>query len=1417
MSREFKISFDIISELRYIIDNLNSLSRIQQERFSLGIDIIEQIGNKLNLSDMIKEQAAFILQKVEIIYNSKKTSPVIYPLLCVFIVSQRFKCPISMADLCHITNEDIKVLYSQLTSLKQDYPKFNFQYTIFPYFVKRLTSEISFSIEMQNALFDLANDYYSMKSQSFGRISPSDLAAAFVYISGAVSRKVKWIKIEKLSKLSFSTREKVISVIKQLLSCINLLDLEEEIEVKILKWNNVVDYYGELIRREEALALSTLEKNIGKNIRSIQIAEMGNIGFETKDNHVIRIKLCKLKLKSLPDIFDQFTAMISLSLSDNLLSNLPDSLFSLKSLQRLSLKNNQLIKLPNQIYTLLNLKYINLANNRLSSLSESFGILRNIEHLDLRNNDIESLPKSLSCLKRLQWLSLNGNPLTNLPDSLITLRNLKYLDLRNSKLDTASRKIISYLESSGCRIMHTISNSEKLEYQNHFTVSSNKGEGNRIITQKSTEKKKLEKRFILPEYEEEKSITIKGVRRNGSDFSESYRIGIQHISMIKNELVMIDLSPLRYCRKLKELSLSLNYLNNIDLSPLQYCTKLQKLSLSLNQLTNIDLIPLQYCTKLQKLTLASNLLKSIDLTPLHRSNKLQELFLSRNQLTNIDLSPLKHCTNLYSLYLNYNSLLHLNINPLQFCYNFDKLIVDRAVRIIISESMITTYLPKWLESLINQIEILDFTDREKDRIDSYRKKFSKTALRRKTDSNLKSQQDPDSIVIRGLKVDGSVYSKEVDSDIHEIDLSRLLLVRIDLTPLKYCKKLKKISLSLNLFTEIDLLPLSNCVNLKELSLSLNRLTNIDLAPLESCVELEKLDISKNRLITINLFPLRNCKKLQEINIAQNRSNNFDLSPIQNCLRLEKLIVDKDATLYAIEPKRLYHLPIGFQKLLKRISFNYYSDDISKILPQKKHYSKNSRRSDLLSDHSPVQSKKEEIVEIMIKGTRGDGTSFIKKTKTNIQKLSLNDENLEIIDLSPLQYCSNLSELSLSANCLINLDLKPLSSCNQLHDLFFDQNHLLKVDISPLFHCTNLEVLFLDETVTLYSSKKFDSDFLPLALKILSNRIIMYNDMQESDIKKSEDQLIEITDFLIETEPIKNKNTSHIVVTDSAAVIQSTIDIENEEIIIKGSTEDKTEMSLVVNRDILSLSLTQKQLTIIDLSPLINCTNLESISLSQNHLTSIDLSPLQHCTKLQELSLSMNRLTSIDLSPLQHCTNLRDLSIMHNSLTSIDLVPLRNCEKLQDLFLDYNKFNLVDLKPLQQCSKLTDLSLANNCLIHLNIEPLQECTKLTSLHLSNNELSSISLKSLHNCLDLKNLSLNRNLLTSIDLTPLKCCYHLQNLHLSHNRLEKLDISPLLNIPYLQRFTVDDEVVLIVSSLLMKKNLPKWLDDLIITYI
>jgi len=465
-----------------------------------------------------------------------------------------------------------------------------------------------------------------------------------------------------------------------------------------------------------------------------------------------------------------------------------------------------------------------------------------------------------------------------------------------------------------------------------------------------------------------------------------------------------------------------------------------------------------------------------------------------------------------------------------------------------------------------------------------------------------------SIPIIGTLIDGSTFSMDVPEESKEVDLGNYSLIKIDLSPLKKCTKLRKLWLYGNELSEIDLSPLNHCHQLTELSLSKNILKAVDLSFADSCPKLTRLWIYSNNLSKIDLTPLSNCKNLKKIWLDNNNFKELDLSPLKSCKKLHEVTLrgnNFDVLNISSILTQIPSLKILVEDSVKlngkmNVSAKTSKAPIKSLIFNREHVGSKTE-SMIQKEPSEVSTKKYYLLEGKTTGNR----DFRATIDQESQEIHLNEQNLVEIDLSVIKSITNLSRISLAGNNLKSIDLTPIKYNSDLKTLDLSRNQLYELNLFDVQYCYNLE------TVLLYSNLLSNLDLSPFKYCI---------NLQYVDL--SENQLNYVT-----LSPLKGNQTLN------------------------------------------SINLSSNHLQDIDLNPLQSCASLQKIALAQNKINQIDLSPLDSCTRLTTLDLYKNRLLEIDLSPLQSCKSLISIDFSENKLRQVDITPLLGCKNLQEIWVD----------------------------------------------------------------------------------------------------------------------------------------------------
>ncbi|MHA1983347.1 MAG: leucine-rich repeat domain-containing protein [Candidatus Hodarchaeales archaeon] len=206
---------------------------------------------------------------------------------------------------------------------------------------------------------------------------------------------------------------------------------------------------------------------------------------------------------------------------------------------------------------------------------------------------------------------------------------------------------------------------------------------------------------------------------------------------------------------------------------------------------------------------------------------------------------------------------------------------------------------------------------------------------------------------------------------------------------------------------------------------------------------------------------------------------------------------------------------------------------------------------------------------------------------------------------------------------------------------------------------------------------------------------------------------------------------------------------NNEIIIKGKTDDGKEFNQSF--------------------PI----NIEVIDISDKNLVSIDLSDIQYSTSLETFILNNNKLQVLNLEPFEHCNLLEHINLGSNGIYDLDLSYFQSCTTIESIVLSNNNLKDVNLSVFQNFSSLELFDLSNNQIKTLDLTPLRSCIALEQFFLNDNELQVLDLNALKNCKSLWELQLQNNKLQFIDLSPLQFCEELDEINLTYNDLYEDD--------------------------------------------
>jgi Leucine-rich repeat (LRR) protein len=391
----------------------------------------------------------------------------------------------------------------------------------------------------------------------------------------------------------------------------------------------------------------------------------------------------------------------------------------------------------------------------------------------------------------------------------------------------------------------------------------------------------------------------------------------------------------------------------------------------------------------------------------------------------------------------------------------------------------------------------------------------------------------------------------------------------------------------------------------------------------------------------------------------------------------------------------------------------------------------------------------------------NGDSEIQVSEANSFNGSINCTNMNIADLTGIEYFTDLITLYCSNNQLTTIDL----SQNTALDYFAcDENQFTTIDVSQNTSLTSL-ICNYNQLTSLNLSGATALTTLHCGWNQLTNLDVsqnialttlgcLYNQLTTLDVSNntSLDVLNCAENQLTSLDVTNNWNLTQF----SCPYNQLTsLDVTNNWNLTGFSCHYNQLNNLDVSQNIAltTLACNYNQLTTLDVS---SNTSLDLLNCADNQLTSLDVS---NNTALWRLECNNNQLTSFDVS---NNTSLTYLWCWINQLTSLDL---SNNTALIELKCQSNQLTSLDLS---QNSALTSLDCQSNQLTTLDVS---NNFNLTYLGCSNNQLISLDVS---NNLALTSLNCQGNQLTSLDvsnnlaLTGLGCAENqLTSLYLSQN--------------------------------------------------
>ncbi len=473
------------------------------------------------------------------------------------------------------------------------------------------------------------------------------------------------------------------------------------------------------------------------------------------------------------------------------------------------------------------------------------------------------------------------------------------------------------------------------------------------------------------------------------------------------------------------------------------------------------------------------------------------------------------------------------------------------------------------------------------------------------------------------------------------------------------------------FNQITSLNVSTSVNLTLLSCLGNNLTSLDLS---SNVNLTTLYCNQNNLTSLDLslntsLTFLNCRSNNLSSLDVKNGNNTNVAGFVAKNNPNLLCINVDDQLYS---EALWGNNTDVQ--------TNFSEDCSSLV-----YA-------YVPDDNFEQALKDMGYD------SGILDNYVEVTVTGIDQLtSLDISNLNIIDLTGIEYFTALTDLTCRNNQLTSLDL---SGNSALVNLYCDTNQLTSLNVGK-----NPALKYLDCSINQLTNLGISQNSILENLVCINNELGSLNLSKNTKLKTllcSGNQLTSLN--------VKNANNTSITNFDSKNNPNLTC-IQVDDVTYSSTNWTDIDASSSFNEDCSSVYLTfvpdnNFEQALIDLGydtgalddyvPTVNINTITNLTVFNKNIS--DLTGIEDFVALTFLDCRTNNLTSLDLS---QNTALSLLSCGSNQLTSLNT---------------------------SQNIALTALDCSNNQLISLDVS---QNNALTSLFCSDNQLTSLNVKNGNN--------------------------------------------------------------------------------------
>ncbi|XP_075981606.1 uncharacterized protein LOC142980161 [Anticarsia gemmatalis] len=704
--------------------------------------------------------------------------------------------------------------------------------------------------------------------------------------------------------------------------------------------------------------------------------------------------------------------------------------------------------------------------------------------------------------------------------------------------------------------------------------------------------------------------------------------------------------------RVREIKAVNNSWSKIDSAAFKYYTRSIRIDLANNKISSVNSEAFRNLLNMRYLNLSSNSIETFYaksfLISDSRANELQELDLSFNVLQYLG-SELNEVPHLKKLYLQNNKLSSLaddafmNLRDLTHLYLQQNLLSSVNLSLIHLKSLMTidisnNHLITLSGYEVNRLTaIVDFNISHNELTTIESNCFNQAFGLQKADFSYNDIK---------IKIESVMFIN--NNHLQYLDFYNNRIFGIEDNAFKHCN-LSYLNLVNNRITgDLNENTLQNLNKIPHLDLSRQNITGIKNNAFAAMTSLTNLNLSRNSISAIENSSFVNTYSITVLDLSYNIIPNLSFLSNSLAALIELRLNNNNITVLTKHifdnQTRLRTLDISMNNI---ISIEEYSLPLQNL-------------QYLNIAGSKINGVVKRNVFSPARYLRFLDLSYFNITKIDsfaftdlpvMAKLNLSNNHIESVKVSSFKGVDNLYSLDISYN--------------DLHDFKFNSSNL-----------TNLKALHLSHNKLTNISGFISS---PCKLSYLD---LSYNNI-ENVTGIGTDLLPDLTVLHLDNNKIKHFNYPK---TNSLTTL----------IDLRLSSNGISEVNLSYFKDLLSVDLSDNNLTYINRTFLQNNDYLQALDVSRNKITDLPPGTFQFMKNLKLLNLSSNYLTRLRYGSLRglHKTEILDLS--KNKISQLDVDIFHECDELKTLIIDYNNIKTFSVERLiLALKKIRTLSLGGN--------------------------------------------------------------------------------------------------------------------------